>query len=93
MLHAHAPLLSTTVLVCMQTEYKRSTPTHTHTHTHTQTDVHTHTYKHTPVRLLKTKKTSVTTVLSVAVTPNQSFRSLAVFQPALFVHESPLVAS
>jgi hypothetical protein len=32
-------------------------------------------------------------VLDVAVTPNQSFRSLTVFQPVLNVHESPLVAS
>jgi hypothetical protein len=46
-----------------------------------------------PTRLLLSKKTAVTTVLDVAVTPNQVFRSLAVFQPVLSAHESPLVAS
>jgi hypothetical protein len=35
----------------------------------------------------------VTTVLDVAITPNQLLRSLAVFQPVLLVHESPLVVS
>jgi hypothetical protein len=43
--------------------------------------------------LLLVKKTAVTTVLDVAVTLNQLFRLLAVFQPELLVHASPLVAS
>jgi hypothetical protein len=96
MLHAHATLMSMTVLVCMiNTEHKRSTPInmHMHMHKHTQSNTLTQEHTHTPARLLEFKSTTVTTVNDVAVTPNQLFRSLAVSQPVLSVHETPLVES
>jgi hypothetical protein len=67
--------------------------THTYTYIYIYIYIHIYICIYAPTRLLLSKRTAVTTVLDVAVTPNQPFRSLPDFHPVLLLHASPLVES